>query len=274
MTGKMMRWLMSMFVLIALPSVGLAQVDARTAKIETATAHAVSAMMADISRQPLTADVAVGDLLAKTDSTDAMRLTLQEADQIGGPRWIDEQTCQVRLEIAGSKVADRLKKISESAGDRSPIKAPALNAALKGWDRRTFSAIGNSTEQVSPAVEALPATQPAAAVIDLPVAPPKWASQSLRADGKSGPTSTKLRAARLAEIDALANLRHQIDDLPATPTATLGQAAKTSPDVNQAIARAVQRARLTKVDYLADGGASVQVNLNLADLWRDLDAAR
>jgi|GEM_PF-3391930 len=275
--GTMMRWLFSMFVLMTLPGVVLAQADTRQAKIDAATTHAVTAMMADISRQPLTADVAVSDLLNSTDSTESLRATLQEADQIGGPRWIDEQTCQVRLEIAGKTVADRLKKISESAGDRSPLRGGSLKAALKGWDLRTFSAIGSSSDQVNVTVEPLASTtQPTQALpqIDLPRVAPRWASQSMRADGKSGPTSTKLRAARLAEIDALGNLRHQIDALSLTPKATLGDASKGSAEVNNAIARAVQRARLTKVDYQADGGATVQVNLNLADLWRDLDAAR
>lgn len=246
--------------------------DTKSAKIQAATNNAVNALMADVSRQPISGNLAVRDLLRQTQGTDAMRATLQEADQIGGPRWIDESTCQVRLEIGGQKVANTLVKISDGAGDRSPIQSAALRNALGGWDRRAFSAVGTSSDQGEPVSGlAAPATQPLQ--IAVPAVAPKWASEFLRAEGQNGPMFSKLRSARAAEEKALAALREQVDQLPISKDVTVGTLTANDSGLKQAIDRTVRRAKLTRLDYQADGSAAVQVTADLADVWRDILAA-
>jgi hypothetical protein len=260
-----------MFIPLMMESVAVAQATPRQGKIELATGNAVSAMLADVSRQPIGREMTVSDLLSRTGSTDAMRATLEEADQIGGPRWIDEQTCQVRLEIPAAKVAHRLVKICDQAGDKSPVKPAELRTAIRGWERRSFSAIGTSAAPAGNEPAAIPTTQ--RAVVAMPAVPPDWTSQFLRAEGSHGPMISKLRAARAAEQKALVDLRKQVDALQLTPTATVGDAAR-DPAVNQAIGRAIQRAKLTQLHYLADGGATVQVTVDLADVWRELTSVQ
>ncbi len=265
-----MRWTFIIFIFLLMPALLLAEGDPRQAKIDAANTTAVTALLADISRQPITQSLSVREFLTGTKGTEALVATLKQADQIGGPRWIDEQTCQVRLEISGQKVADSLLNISNAAGDKSPLKEKALQAALKEWDRRTFTATGTSPGDVNFLVA--PATQPAH--IALPKAPPRWVGQFMSANGKNGPDRTKLRAARAAETKALSKLREQIDDLALTDKATVGQAAEADPALSQAIDRAVRHAKLTKLDYQADGGAAVQATLDLADVWREIDVFR
>lgn len=246
--------------------------DTKSARIQAATNNAVNALMADVSRQPISGNLAVRDLLRQTQGTDAMRATLQEADQIGGPRWIDESTCQVRLEIDGQKVANTLVKISDGAGDRSPIQSAALRNALGGWDRRAFSAVGTSSNQGEPVSGlAAPSTQPLQ--IAVPAVAPKWASEFLRAEGQNGPMFSKLRSARAAEEKALAALREQVDQLPISKDVTVGTLTANDSGLKQAIDRTVRRAKLTRLDYQADGSAAVQVTADLADVWRDILAA-
>ncbi len=247
--------------------------DVKAAKIQAATNNAVNVLMADVSRQPLTGNIAVRDLLRRAQGEEAMRATLQEADQIGGPRWIDESTCQIRLEIGGQKVAKTLVKIADGAGEHSPIQPAALKNVLGDWDRRAFSAVGTSENAFRlDTVMARPATQPVQ--ITLPAVAPKWASEFMRAEGENGPMFSKLRSARSAEQKALATLRAQVDELPIGKDLTVGAFSANDAALKLAIDRAVQRAKLTKLDYLADGSASVQVTADLADVWREIDAAR
>src|SRR5204862_7590703 len=63
----------------------------------------------------------------------------------GGPRWIDDQTCQVRLEISGQRVAQALISIAQSNPKKSPIAPELLTGRLRDWNERTFSATGTST---------------------------------------------------------------------------------------------------------------------------------
>ena len=250
-----------------------APAEARQAKIQAATNNAVNAMMADVTRQPISKELVVRDLINQANGRDALMATLQESDQIGGPRWIDENTCQVRLEIGGQKVANTLIKISDGAGDRSPVKPAALKKSLSTWDRRSFSAIGSSENQAQPDTGLdNPTTQPAQ--IALPQVAPKWSTEFMRVEAQNGPALSKLRAARAAEQKALAALRSQVDELAVAKDVTVGKLSASDPAMKQAIDRAVQRAKLTKLDYLADGSASVQVTADLADVWREITASR
>ena len=67
------------------------------------------------------------------------------AQMIGGPRWLDDQTCQVRLEISGTRVAAALVQIANVNATKTPIAPDLLAGRLKEWDNRTFSATATST---------------------------------------------------------------------------------------------------------------------------------
>ena len=81
-----------------------------------------------IAAEPVGRGITVGDMLDATDGNDFLVKTLQRAQMIGGPRWLDDQTCQVRLEISGTRVAAALVQIANVNASKSPI-APICSPA-------------------------------------------------------------------------------------------------------------------------------------------------
>src|SRR6266478_9259955 len=73
------------------------------------TAAAASDARETLRRQVLAANVARGltvrELLDNVGGADELAKRLQAAQQIGGTRWLDDQTVQVRLMIDGGAVA-------------------------------------------------------------------------------------------------------------------------------------------------------------------------
>src|SRR5688500_5737051 len=83
----------------------------RRDQVAAATARAVERLRAQIAREQVGRNVTVADILKSTGGNDNLVKTLQRSQMIGGPRWLDDQTCQVRLEIAGPRVAAALLQI-------------------------------------------------------------------------------------------------------------------------------------------------------------------
>jgi hypothetical protein len=80
---------------------------------------------------------------------------LRQAQQIGGPRWIDSQTCQIRLDIPATTVRGELRQIASDNPKTTPVSPDELSSDLKSWDARVFSATGTSTgsiDQIRPPV--------------------------------------------------------------------------------------------------------------------------
>ncbi|HEX8911214.1 MAG TPA: hypothetical protein VF796_02560, partial [Humisphaera sp.] len=97
---------------------------------------------------------------------------------------------------------------------------------------------------------------------------PAWVNQQLDVDRRT--TEVGLRGAHLAQTDARAALRQQVDALRLGES-TVGRAAAMDERVERAVADAVQRARASRVVYRADG-VDVRVSLDLELLWRGLSA--
>jgi hypothetical protein len=64
---------------------------------------------------------------------------------IGGPRWIDNDTCQVQLEMSGTRVARIVEHIANAHRDRVAVSKDDLDQLATDWQRRTFSGAGSST---------------------------------------------------------------------------------------------------------------------------------
>jgi hypothetical protein len=118
----------------------------RRERIDAAIDHAVAALRSEIGRQPLgpESSITVDDFLQATGREKTLFDLLRKGEQIGGPRWIDDDTCQVRLEISGSRVADTLIQIATSARNRSPVDPAVLARQLAPWRQRRFAATGTS----------------------------------------------------------------------------------------------------------------------------------
>jgi len=138
-----------LFLLPATCFAGVIEDEASSrAQVQAAVSTARSALKRQINREPVgtSGEWTVESFLAKIASADdVMDNIAGQASQIGGPRWLDESTCQVRLELPGEVVARTLVQQADDAPDSSPIPAEALRRQLELWDSRTFSATGTST---------------------------------------------------------------------------------------------------------------------------------
>ena len=103
----------------------------------------------------------------------------------------------------------------------------------------------------------------------LPKKAPDWVNLDIDLRG-AGKAPNKLKAALNAEQDARLKLRLRIDALEIEPGKTLGQLAQAHPIVGLKLARMVEDAKIGKTEYLPDGSASVQLLLDLGNLWDEL----
>lgn len=138
------------------------------------------------------------------------------------------------------------------------------------WDRLSEQVIARAAPAVGTGV-----AQPAKAAAPqpvIPLEPPDWATRQADAEATSPAHGSKLRTARAAEALAMEKLRSQINSLPLGLKTTVGDAARSNPQVQEAVARALGRARPYKVDYRAKGAVTVHVSLSLGDLWTELSS--
>src|SRR5947209_4012351 len=90
-------------------------------QVRGAVIGAVGNLLDDLSAERLTASVTVGEFLRRTGGADRLARTLERAELLGGPRWIDKHTCQVQLQISGTRVLAALKQIAADNPRTSPL---------------------------------------------------------------------------------------------------------------------------------------------------------
>jgi hypothetical protein len=108
----------------------------------------------------------------------------------------------------------------------------------------------------------------------IPRRAPAWASRQVEAEAKAGSNRGRLHAARSAEAEADKKLRAQIEALPLSKDVTISQAAKQDERVARAVDDAMARARIGQTKYHEDGSATVQLYLDLEQVWDALERAR
>src|SRR5262245_31231766 len=118
--------------------------DPARAQVEAATANAAAALRADIAAARITPAFTVGQYLDTAGAPEVLDEIVRDARQIGGPRWINQQTCQVKLELPGSKVAYSLIALAGARANVTPIPAAVLEQQLVDMKQRTFTATGTS----------------------------------------------------------------------------------------------------------------------------------
>jgi hypothetical protein len=116
----------------------------RADQVSAALANAVDKLHDDIADERLSPQLTVGEFLNRTNAHDRLLDTLRRGQQIGGPRWIDDRTCQLKLAVPAEQVARTLIDVANGAGPKSPIPAEALAVKLKDWKGRTFIETGTS----------------------------------------------------------------------------------------------------------------------------------
>jgi hypothetical protein len=399
-----MRLLSIVILLVACSAAIAARVGAPNPQVEAATADAREFLRQKVLAARVTPDVSVSQLIAQVGGSGELAKALGSAQQLGGPRWLGDQTVQVRLSIDGGRIAKVLTQIVQAHPAQSPIPLDILPEELRSFSDRTFSATGTSTgaadvtrlrpppenrawaavtdagrrraltsardgaitqvleslrpihldsgqtvgnalaesgagarvknwlatrpvksisftddlvvrleldaspdelwpvlkealsaqksvrtpatesawdslkeritSQASPAVGSgmvQPGLPPATGRgLAIPARPPAWATRQAEAQATSPAHGSKLLTARVAEAIALKKLSEQINSLQFTADITIAQAAQRDPRIEQAVSRAMRRARPFKVDYGGKGAVTVHVALNLAELWAEI----
>jgi hypothetical protein len=151
--------------------------------------------------------------------------------------------------------------------------APAWDNVRADFERRLASPSGTAAVG-SGASGAVAAGAPPKGALQLPSLPPAWTNETIEAEGAATAGGSKLKCARLAEAEAAKLFVTQIDKLQLSDAQTVGQAAETDRRVRDAVDRATGRGRTYKVEYDADGGARVWVQLDLRHVWSELRAVR
>lgn len=135
-----------MVILICLASsVVLADEEARRAQINAATTDAFDALRRRVLATHLAPDVTVERFLDRYEARGQFNSLLQTAQQIGGTRWLDDQTVQVRLEMDGGPIANLIEAIALTHPRNLPMPLHYLIDRLKrDIAHRTFAATGTS----------------------------------------------------------------------------------------------------------------------------------
>ncbi len=140
---KTMKSLILILVLLLLAPVtwGQTPVDS-AAKVEAARANAMAGLHRQVYQANITPDLTVRQFIKLAGGQLILQRALDKAAQIGAPRWVDGQLCQVRLQVSGLRLAGALQEIASNTPDLSPIPPTLLQSELLDWKYRTFSATG------------------------------------------------------------------------------------------------------------------------------------
>lgn len=124
----------------------LAQEDPRQAAVDAATADAYASLRREVLATSVGNDQSIGDLVDRCRGREAMEAFLQSAQQVGGPRWLGDQTVQVRLELPGDQLASVVQSIAAKRTSGLAMPLHVLRRRLEhDIARRTFGATGSST---------------------------------------------------------------------------------------------------------------------------------
>jgi hypothetical protein len=129
---------------IAARGAASAAVDQQTIAA-AAQQSAVDRLAADMSGVSITPAITVKSFLDQTHSRAKFLAALGASQPIGGPRWIDDQTCQIQINVAGGDVRWQLRMIALDNAAISPLLPNQVSAGLVSWDGQTFSATGSAT---------------------------------------------------------------------------------------------------------------------------------
>ncbi len=246
-----MKCLALIFVL-CLAQLAAAAEDAARAQVRAATNDAVANLLEEVSRVPLTRNLSVGEFVRRTNSADELAKVLQRSQQIGEPRWIDDHTCQIELQISGPLVAQALKRAAASNPRRSPISLGDLDRAVKAWDQRSFTATGAATSKL-PLARARPRPQ-----IGLQ-RDPWW----------DLPDAVREQTVTAAKVDAARRSLSSVRGIRLTSKSTLGDLLAIK-EINEGMQRWMVAQPAASVDLRDDLEAEVELTVNPADAFATL----
>ncbi|HEY8748691.1 MAG TPA: hypothetical protein VIM11_12000 [Tepidisphaeraceae bacterium] len=246
-----MRLLLAILAILSPASI----LHAQDAPQSPQTAAALTDARESLHRQILSSVIAPGltvhDLIDQTGGDTELTVRLQTAQQIGGTRWLDDQTAQVRLVIEGQSVAQFLIQIVEKNPGKSSVPPEVIKAHLADWRNRTYAATGTSTG--------------AADVTRLQPPPGNAAWSSVSAENRN-------RALAAARDNATTRLTDSIRPVEITTGQTIDSALAV-PDVNSALSTWLSRRPITSVDFRDDLSIRITMSIPPDELFQTLRAA-
>jgi hypothetical protein len=121
-----------------------AEDDARAQQIQAATVNARAKLKEQIRGTPISRGMSVGDVIDQTHSDDELEKTVDSAQPVGGPRWADDQTCQVRVDLPGQSVTDLMSKVQKDHPADFPVKADDVKKRAATLAKTRFSSVGTA----------------------------------------------------------------------------------------------------------------------------------
>jgi len=216
-----------------------AQDRAERPQVTAATAEAVANIRGQIEDTPLTRKMSVGEFLHRLGAEKELDDGLMRAELIGGPRWIDADTCQVQLQMSGVRVARILQHIAADHPDQTPISVSEISRLTADWDRRTFSGTGSST------------TIGHISKIRPPATGSPW-------DGVSDGDRSK--AVLSAKDDAIKHVLNSVQPILVADGKTVGDVMDSHPKVRQALMDWLNIRPVLRIEYRRD----LQIELTMA----------
>src|SRR5436305_12441299 len=114
-----------------------AEDPSRIAQVDAARSDAIDALRREILAASILPDATVQNLVEKAGGEGVISKALTGAQQMGGPRWIDDQTCQITMSIEGEAIAKAVEDIARTRPRALSVSPQELHDKLKRWSRRT-----------------------------------------------------------------------------------------------------------------------------------------
>lgn len=260
-----------------------AQADPLT-PIQRANDDAVARLYAQIACETID-DVSIAHLLEKVEGSGIVMNGLAKAEQIGGPRVVGDDFVQVQLQISGPRAALLIIQAVAVKPESSPIAVEKLAKRLQDWNQRVFTSTGASVEPTR--MEMMPVesetTAPVATTLATDVrhlpelkldTPPGWASDPIVAQAIAGRDGSSLRTARVAEQSARDTLRTEVYALKTSELLTVGELCSIDDSIAREVDRAIQSAKVSGVDYRADGSVEVRISIEGRQVWQSILSTR
>ncbi|MCC6239949.1 MAG: hypothetical protein IT448_06605 [Phycisphaerales bacterium] len=119
-------------------------VDTRLVQIRAASADAMASLQQQIGTMVLADGVTIGSLVQKTSTQTQLAQLLEQARQIGGPRWLDAHTVQIRLELSGAAISAFVESTIQANPTTAPVTLVQVQPALQALVKRQLSTSGTS----------------------------------------------------------------------------------------------------------------------------------
>ena len=275
--GRLQNWDQRKFAATG-ASMGPGAVAANTPRgkgVCDARDNAVAQTVNAIKPVKLTGDKTVADALAQPGVGEEVErwLTARPITQIEYP---DPTEARVALAVDPDELFNNFRVAAGAAAVKNqPVPLPRneneWNKVREEFHNRVTPVVTRGVSKHGGGPVAVAPVKHAA--VDVPGAAPEWVDRQLDADGKGAATGSQLKAARAAEADAVNKLRAKLDPLPLTNGLTIGQAVAKDPTLENALDRALVKARRTNVDYQGLDAATVKVQLDLREVWREIESA-